>query len=166
MINSTESGLLRMIADNLGVNYLDLYRLIKFESGWNPQAKNPQSSARGLIQFTDNTARSLGLMDSLDLVSHYPTITDQLPLVERYLLKFKPFPTKQSLYMSVFYPAARKWDKNKRFPDSIITANPGVYTPEDYAAKVEGRKVERGGVLLLIIAAGYLFYKLLKKERA
>jgi hypothetical protein len=38
-----------------------LYTLINNESGWNPQAANPTSSARGLGQFLDTTGQEYGL---------------------------------------------------------------------------------------------------------
>lgn len=164
MIDSAALATLRVIAANLGVNQSDLYKLIKFESGWNPRIKNPRSSARGLIQFTDKTARSLGYRDSLDLVAQHPTVTSQLPVVYRYLSQFKPFTGKQSLYLSVFYPVARYWSPGRSFPQFVRSANPGINTPADYVNKVEDRK--GSGLLLLpvIIGAGFLIYSLTRRK--
>ncbi len=159
MPGSTESAMLQMISDNLGVNQLDLSRLIQFESKWNPKASNYLSTARGLLQWTDKTARSLGFSDSIDLVKKNPTVIDQLPIVERYLSRFKPFSGKQSLYMSVFYPAARFWSKTTRFPQSVIDANPGIKTPADYINKVEG-KGGNGFLSALALLAFFLYLKL------
>ena len=36
------------------------------ESGMNPYARNPASSAKGLFQFTDKTAKAYGLEDPFD----------------------------------------------------------------------------------------------------
>jgi len=51
---------LKNTAKKLNVPSDSLYRLINFESGWDPKAKNPTSGARGLIQFMPSTASWLG----------------------------------------------------------------------------------------------------------
>jgi len=140
MITPYDLQLLNDIAVRLGVAYEDLFNLINFESGFNPQAKNPNSSARGLIQFIDSTAKQLGFNDSLDLVTKYPTIADQLPIVERYLQQFKPFDGKQSLYLSVFYPKYRTVAPDTLFPENVRKVNPGINTPADYVRLVERKK--------------------------
>lgn len=156
----TESALLKTIALKLGgIDANDLYKLIQFESGWNPKAKNPYSSARGLIQFTDKTAQQLGYTDSLNLVDFNPTIIDQLPLVEQYLSQFKPFTNKQSLYMSVFYPAARNWLPAKLLPAEIRNVNPGINTPGDYVRKVEGADILPTFIAAAAIAAIIFYFK-------
>ena len=38
-----------------GGQYYQLYRVISCESGWNPNAKNPKSTASGVAQFLDST---------------------------------------------------------------------------------------------------------------
>jgi hypothetical protein len=43
-----------------------LGRTAQIESGGNPAAKNPRSSAGGLFQFIDSTARQYGLVDRFD----------------------------------------------------------------------------------------------------
>lgn len=163
MITSTERGSLSIVADRLGVPFNDLYDLIDFESGFNPQIKNPYSSARGLIQFTDSTAQNLGFKNSLDLVKKAPSIIDQLPIVERYLLQYKPFPTRQSLFMSVFYPAARSWSGNSLFPQTVIDSNPGIRTINDYMKKVSKGGNVNYGALSLIAGLGILFLLIFKK---
>lgn len=154
---------LREVSSLLGVNPIKLQYLIQFESKWNPTIKNPYSSARGLIQFVDRTAISLGFRNSLDLVSKYPDIESQLRgPVYNYLKKFKPFPTDQSLFMSVFYPVARYWPARKEFPQYVQKVNPGIKTPSDYIRKVYTRLgiayispvAILGGVLI-----GYYFLK-------
>jgi hypothetical protein len=39
---------------------------VNLESHWNPNARNPNSSAAGLLQFTDSTARQYGLTNPFD----------------------------------------------------------------------------------------------------
>ncbi len=158
MIGTTERTTLNVIASQLGVRPDDLYNLIQFESKWNPKAKNPYSSARGLIQFVDATAVKLGYKNSLDLVKKNPSILDQLQVVYRYLSWFKPFTGKQSLYMSVFYPAARRWHSGKMFPEYVRKVNPGILTPADYISKIDGKKY--GTPVAAIIAGSIIAYLL------
>lgn len=152
-LTSTESATLSVVARNLGVSKDNLNKLINFESKWNPKAKNPYSSARGLLQWTDSTARSLGFSDSADLVKKNPSILDQMSIVEKYLSQFKPFTGRQSLYMAVFYPAARNWSSSRIFPDSVRSVNPGVNTPGDYINLVEGKRaIVVSGISMAAIA--------------
>lgn len=133
---------LRDVSARLGVEPDWLNRLIDFESGWDPQriASNPDSTAKGLIQFIDSTAQHLGYENSADLIAREPTIIKQLQgPVYRYLAQFAPFPTAQSLYMSVFYPPARDWPPDQEFSERIQQYNPGIRTVADYVNKVEGR---------------------------
>jgi hypothetical protein len=155
MIEKKTSKALLDVSASLGIDPNDLIKLIDFETRgtWNPQIKNPLSSARGLLQFTDSTARNLGYKDSLDLVTKNGSIESQLYFpVLKYLSQFKPFPTKQSLYMSVFYPAAREWPLNKNFPDTVKQSNPGIKTVADYVNKVEKKKPGGAAGLLSLIA--------------
>lgn len=161
MIGSTEKAVLESMAQRLGVASADLYQLIDFESKWNPAAKNPLSSARGLIQFTDSTAQSLGFKNSLDLVNKNPSVLDQLPIVEKYLNRYKPYSGKQSLFMAVFYPKARNWNPNQQFSEKVQKANPGIRTPADYVAFVE-RRSTLAAIPLIIAAGAFLLYTLLK----
>lgn len=41
--------------------YASLYKLVDRESGFNPKAKNPKSTAAGLFQFLDMTSKNYGL---------------------------------------------------------------------------------------------------------
>lgn len=164
-LTQRENELFQTIALQLGVDSNNLYKLINFESGWNPKAKNPLSSARGLIQFTDKTATGLGYSDSLDLVNKNPSIVSQLPIVKRYLDQFKPFIGKQDLYMSVFYPAARKINPYKDLPLFVQKVNPGIRTVQDYIDKVEGVSSVAGGMAaIILIAMGFYFIINLPKK--
>lgn len=131
---------LQQAADALGVPIEWLGYLIKFESKGNPQAKNPRSTARGLIQWIDATAQGLGYKNSLDLVTKNPTVEQQLDLVVKTLRRYKPFETPTALHMAVFYPAYVHKDINTRFPDHVIKANPGITTPAEYTNYVYGIK--------------------------
>lgn len=140
-----------------------LHNLISFETAgtFDPLIKNPYSSARGLIQFTDATARSMGYADSAALVNSHPVFSDQLfgPVV-KYLSPYMPFPSRQSLYMAVFYPAARDWPEMRPFPENVQKVNPGIKTVGDYISLVERRpKYYYWGIPILAAIAGYIIYK-------
>lgn len=162
MVDNVKNALIE-VAQDIGADPAALVKLIQFESSFDPMAKNPRSSARGLIQFIDSTARDMGFRDSLDLVQQYPTVTSQLlGPVRDYLKKYGPYPTEQSLYMSVFYPAAMDWPPYKHFPEWVKKSNPGINTPSDYVAKVN--KIAVGGGVSIVAIGGaiiiiYLFTK-------
>lgn len=153
-------------AGDIGANPDWLYKLLKFESDFNPLAANPKSSARGLIQFIDRTARDLGFTSADNLVVRNPTIPLQLKnAVVPYLRQHRPFPTPQSLYMAVFYPAAKYWPVSQAFPEWVQKANPGIRTVADYVAKVE--QIDPLGVarkLLILLTGIYFLYTLIKKD--
>lgn len=79
----TDEFLLKVlrVADALGVDPDDLMAIMAFESKLNPTAKNPKSSATGLIQLIEETANGLGIttaelaqmsaVDQLDYVYQY-----------------------------------------------------------------------------------------------
>lgn len=58
-----------LAAGKYGVNAETLRMIAKIESGGNPNAKNPNSSAGGAFQFTDATARQYGLKNRFDVTS-------------------------------------------------------------------------------------------------
>jgi hypothetical protein len=131
---------IKEVSANLGVSSDDLQKLIMFESGFNPSAKNQYTGARGLIQFMPDTARAMGYKDADEIVKKFPSAEAQLkgPVLS-YLSKYKPFSTKQSLYMSVFYPQYRNVPIDTAFSDSIRKVNPGINFVSDYINLVEKR---------------------------
>lgn len=172
MITKNVQNVLNRVANMLQVNPNYLYRLIKFESNFKPNAKNPYSSARGLIQFIDSTAKGMGYASSADLVAQHPTIEEQLQgPVFAYLNQYAPFPTEQSLYMSVFYPKARNWALSQPFPEYVRKVNPGIKTVGDYVNKVRrkgGNIIIQAATPILTLAIGsfvlYLYFKSKRKE--
>lgn len=140
-LSETELRKLRAVARSLHVPASSLYRLIDFESRWGVRARNPRSSATGLLQWVEGTAKGLGT--STNAIARMGVL-DQLGLVERHLKKFGGrltgnLPT--SLYMAVFYPVAMGWGVDTAFPASVQRANPGIRTVGDYVARVEARPV-------------------------
>jgi hypothetical protein len=161
---------LKQITDLLGIPAAWLDSLIAFESKWQPAARNPVTGARGLIQFLHSTAFDLGYKNADDLVSKHPTAVSQLLTpVYAYLKQFKPFPTKQSLYMAVFYPKARTWPLTQVFPDSVRAANKGIDTVGDYVNFVEKiavkKKAFKGALILCALAFTFYAFKRIQKER-
>ncbi|WP_273760843.1 transglycosylase SLT domain-containing protein, partial [Bartonella sp. ML70XJBT.G] len=59
---------IRQAAVRYGLPESYLYRVAQVESGGNPNARNPRSSAGGLYQFIDSTAKQYGLQDRFDPV--------------------------------------------------------------------------------------------------
>lgn len=151
------------------VNPVLLDTLIRFESNWNPLAKNNLSGARGLIQFTDTTARELGYVNADDIIKKHPTAESQLmgPVLKYFTLPGKkpPYPTEQSFFMSVFYPAARQWPVGTIFPESVRKLNPGITTVKDYINKVKkiSPALNFKNTIPLIIIMGIVLYTLTKK---
>jgi hypothetical protein len=64
-----EEAALAEISDKLGLSRDSLYKMIYFESTWDPLARNPRSGARGLIQFMPSTARWMGFKDSINVMT-------------------------------------------------------------------------------------------------
>ena len=155
---------LQDVSKKLGVEPSWLWALIQFESAGNPAARNKISGARGLIQFMPATARELGYKSADEIVEKYPTFEKQLETpVYNYLKRYAPFPTKQSLYMSVFYPAARKWTPGSFFPALVRKQNPGIDTVQSYINHVEGIKTPKKAIGILSIGIiGIIAYKLFK----
>jgi hypothetical protein len=115
----------------LGIDPNYIMACIALETGrsFNPAIKNPRSSATGLIQFMDDTAKALGTTTSkLSKMSH----VEQLDYVEKYFImtaRNVGVPTSRwtlgDVYFSIFTP-------------SIIKKDPGasIYTKEQKAYKV------------------------------
>lgn len=123
------------IAKRLNCNYRDLLGIMNSESGINAKAKNPNSSATGLIQFIESTANGLGTttaelanmspIQQLDYVEKYIrntkrmagfSDTDKLSAGELYALIFLPARAKRDVITSLgerYYSGNDQLDKNK-----------------------------------------------------
>jgi hypothetical protein len=135
-----------------GWDPLALMAVMDFETGgtFSPSVRNPGSSATGLIQFMDATARELGTTTAaLARMSH----VQQLAYVERYLQKRQrergPLRGLGDLYMAVFWPAAvgkpdstvlfRKGSATYSANRGLDTNGDGVITRGEAVARVAGR---------------------------
>lgn len=143
-LTDSERSALSKCASYLGVDEGILASIIQFESRWNPKSKNQSSSARGLIQFTDGAARSVGYSDSLDLITKENTIEKQLAVPNGPVCKYFKMNSgigSGDLFgvsMKVFYPAAVSSGMGlfDRFPSNVTAANSGIKCPFDYIKPV------------------------------
>lgn len=189
-LNAAESKALDEVAKALQANPEHLWEVMNFESRLDPQAKNPLSSARGLVQFLDSTARGLGYASSLDLVTKNPDFITQLKgPVRMYFEAAKPYPTRQSLYMQVFFPVARKVPPDttfkalyEKYPSAgsyakFVEQNPGIKTVADYVNKAMKkarskwpidfvRKAEVGGSVAGLVLLGGLVWAIMRRVNA
>ena len=148
------------VARKVGARPSLLDALINFETGgtYDPLIKNPRpdSTAVGLIQITDSTARDIFGMSANALISKYPTFDAQMEyVVLPYLQQRKkvfnggaPLFSENDLYMSVFYPAYMNKSPDTPFPDNVVKVNPGIRTPADYARFVNQR-IKKEALLVL-----------------
>ena len=131
---------LNSIAQKYNIPFEWFCNLINFETGktFSPSVKNPTSSASGLIQFMEATARDLGTTTA---ALRAMTFKQQLVYVDKYLnkngrgfinKKYPPNFTQLDLFMQIFYPAAMYKGPNYTFNQTVQNANPGIKTAGDY----------------------------------
>jgi hypothetical protein len=109
------------ICKSLGIAPEWLMVVMNNESGLQSAIKNPTSSASGLIQFMEQTAKALGTTTAdLRAMSN----VDQLDYVYRYM---KPYASKikdvSDVYLSIFFPAALYKTEAFVFPTWASNAN-------------------------------------------
>ncbi|MEI6508587.1 MAG: transglycosylase SLT domain-containing protein [Bacteroidota bacterium] len=117
------------IANKLGTKPEYLMIVMNNESGLDSTAKNPTSSASGLIQFMEATAKELGTTTkALREMSNI----DQLDYVYKYLNVYKnKLNSAGEVYLSVFYPLALFKDDKYLFPNWVVKANKIFDTNKD-----------------------------------
>lgn len=156
-LSAADSAELKIIASRLGMPAEWLWMELNFESRLDPQIKNPMSSARGIMQWTNIRAKELGYRDSADLVAQNPTVRQQLAVVQKDLSRYMPFPSFQSLAMAVFRPTLRYADPDTVMPANVQAVNPGIRTVGDYVRKVIKNAGGGGGIELVAgVGAGTL----------
>lgn len=151
---------IREVARAVGARPSLLDALINFETAgtYDPLIENPRpdSTAIGLIQINDPTARDLFGMSAKALVSKYPDFDSQmdnvvLPYLEQRKRVYNggaPLFTKNDLYMAVFYPSYMNKSPDTPFPASVQRVNPGISTPADYARFVD-KRIKKDALLVL-----------------
>jgi hypothetical protein len=99
-------GAVNSVASEFNILPDDIFRVIEFETAgsWSPAIKNPGSTATGLIQFLESTAKGLGTTTA-ELAKM--TRGQQMEYVRRYLEPFKGrINNFGDLYMAIHYPVA------------------------------------------------------------
>ena len=110
----------RAIAPKYGANAHDLARIMTAltlkESTWNPKAKNPKSTARGLVQMLSGTQRyvetsMLGIPSNPDAIwdPAYAMILGMTYLAYQFK-RYGNWPTAIHAYMQGSYPGTNKGD--------------------------------------------------------
>jgi len=124
------------VARELGTRPEWLAAIINAESGFNPVAVNSSTGATGLLQFMPSTAEHLGTSTS-ELASM--SAIEQMQWVRAYFWPYRgKLKTPQSVYLAVFYPAARHWHPDREFPPAVRSVNP-FSTPREYTEWVAHR---------------------------
>lgn len=136
------------LIDRTGYDGDRLAQIISFESGFDPQAKNPMSGASGLIQFMPSTAIRL---DTTIEAIRAMTDLQQLPLVEKYFKNLAGVIEPRDLYLAVFMPRFMRHDdsdvistKGEKVYDQnagLDTDHDGVLTVGNVRGLIEGRVI-------------------------
>jgi Transglycosylase SLT domain len=151
-VSSEFADKVKAICSDLEINPDWLMYVMNSESAgtFSPSVKNPHGSATGLIQFTQATANGLGYtMSELSSMS----AVEQLDVVKKYLSPYADnINSVSDLYLSIFYPAALKYDNTYRFPDNVYKANSlfdidklGYLTKQDFIDYVNYHYSKVGG---------------------
>lgn len=102
-INTSQLNEVLRVSKVLGIEPDWLMCTMYGESKLNPQAKNPNSSATGLIQFVSDTAFSLGTSVSQLYEMNFE---HQIQYVEKYLMPYKgKMKSYRDVYLAVFNPS-------------------------------------------------------------
>lgn len=120
-----KQNLLRL-SERLGVpaNYLDA--VIEIESRRNPQARNKDTGATGIIQFMPSTARELGT--TVEEIYNM-SLDEQFELTYRYFIthsKGKQLNRPCDVYLVIFYPKYIGYSLDTVFPNSVYQVNKGL----------------------------------------
>ena len=129
---------LDQLAKDLNTDKDNLIKVMDFETGGtlDPAEQSPNSTATGLIQFIERTAKALGTTTAK--IKQMSGV-EQLELMKRYFLELNNLPKKVKgrrvtlveLYLTVFYPAA------------VGKSDDYIIGSADTKKKVNGRWVQR-----------------------
>ena len=151
-----------ILAKELKLNPMDLFVIMFFESGgkFDPQAENPKSSSKGVLQINNSSVKFLlnkkgkRMKSSKEMLREYPTLFEQMKIpthddriggpVYQYFKRLQPYKNTSDLFMAVLYPSARG-KKHFKLPGAVTRGNFGVRTADDYVNLVY-RKAESFGI--------------------
>jgi Transglycosylase SLT domain len=122
------------IASETGMKPEDILAIMVSESGINPQARNPNGGATGLVQFMPGVLKGLGFKgDPQD----FGTLSgeDQLPYVKKLIennmqLNGGPFTSAAQYYVAIFWPVGLKLPGVRRGDPktAIVEEHPATVT--------------------------------------
>lgn len=189
-VNKEFAEKVKTVSARLGISPDWLMSVMFFESRLNPKANNPNTGARGLIQFMPSTYAQWNLTNA-DFDSM--TAVKQLDYVEKY---FNPYKGRlknfTDLYLVTFFPLATGKPNNytietaKIKPETVARQNPGFdlnkdkkitvgeikeklkthfsgILPESGLSILFGSKKKIGLIVGLAALVGIITYKTLKK---
>lgn len=147
--NDKFTGGLQAMAGRLGINPNDLLKVIGFESGFDPAARNKDSGASGLLQMLPSTLQEYGISAG---AFRRLGRAEQLPYIERYLKDHGVTAGMglEQLYMSVLRgnPATGTlWSRGTTAyrQNAGLDANlDGIITSREALAAVENRWAKDG----------------------
>lgn len=123
------------IAAKLNTDPRFLMIVMNNESGLDSTAKNPNSSATGLIQFMEPTAKGLGTTTA-DLRTMENV--KQLDYVYKYLKVYKSkLVSAADVYLAIFFPLALYKSNTWEFPTWVVKANKIFDTNKDAKLSVQ-----------------------------
>src|SRR5271168_3288128 len=147
---------LNSISRDLGLNPIDLLLVMFFESGVNPNAKNP-GGAQGLIQFMPDTLRGMGVPENTVKNFRRVPASTQLDYVKKYiegkrsLLGGKPFTSATQYYHANFFPKTmNRWRGNNPFSNkNVVVVSSTSKDPQERAAYASNKILDknRDGVI-------------------
>jgi len=176
------------IAEDLGISPNWLMVVMNNESGLNHLEENPNSSATGLIQFIDTTAKGLGTTTQKLLKM---TNVEQLDYVKKYYNTYKgKIKNVADAYLAVFYPDALGKPDNYTMPGWATSANPifdlnhdRVLTKKEFTEYVNNKYApylnngfERefnlkkkikiaAAIIIVVVIIGTIIYFIVKKRK-
>jgi hypothetical protein len=142
------------VSNEVNMKPEDLLLVMSFESGINPNARNPHGNASGLIQFMPSTLRGLGFEGTPEDFRRL-SAEDQLEYVRRYVKAHTatnghPFSSAAQYYVANFVPAALRLPGiQNEDPSTILAAAnpdhahlPGVSIGEEQAIYNENKVLD------------------------
>ncbi len=141
-----------MVCQELNINPLHLLAVMSFETGgtFSPSKKNPGSSATGLIQFMESTAKNLGTTTS-DLAKM--TQVQQMDYVKKYFEQFSNIRPNNfgDVAMAVIWPVAIGKDDNY----VLFRKGDDAYGPNAKLDTNKNDEIVRGEYLSFVSKQGY-----------
>ncbi|MGW9825061.1 tape measure domain-containing protein [Brevibacterium pityocampae] len=147
--NTVAQGRGRVWAHAKGVPWGDLDYIASRESGWDPQAKNPRSSAAGIPQLIADNQRTYGVYP----IRSFP-VEAQLNAMHRYVMdRYKSWPAARRYWQShrhyagggAVLPRPVKYDAGGYLPPGLTTVLNATGKPEPVFTEDQFATMRAGG---------------------